>query len=215
MTAREAEVGDWGKREVWSSPRDLSTSACKPTPMSESSHTEGPSVKPQKGAMEKRRKLRQTPGDTGNPGKDCSSLRPWEPQCARVFRTLSRPGLDVPGWVLEGYRAWICFGDASPIRVSKHENGHSCVRQVSCECVFWGGQVGKMYYSFPDCVGPLTFLPPRIGTVFGDSVRHSCEGVCVHVHTRVQPRVCVCVCRAFDEWRISSAFTAPCVCASM
>lgn len=115
----------------------------------------------------------------------------------RVFRTVSYTGLNMPECVLENYHVWIDFGDASPIRVSKRENGNSCARQVSCECVLSGGKdgnTGNTYYSLPDCVGPLPFLPPRAGILSGESARHSCEGVCEHVHARVRVRVRVYVC---------------------
>lgn len=65
----------------------------------------------------------------------------------------------MPGGLSERHHAWTDFGDASPMRVSKHENGNPRVGQRLCECVLWGDKVGKTYDSFPDCVGPyLVFL---------------------------------------------------------
>lgn len=46
-------------------------------------------------------------------------------------------------WILEDYRAWINFGDASTIRVSKHEKVNSYVKQILCEHMFWETKLGK------------------------------------------------------------------------
>jgi len=121
-------------------------------------------------------------------------LSPSEPQCARVFKM---PPIH---WI--NY-AWSSFGDACPIKVSRSENGNSCVRQVLCECVFRGDthspELEKKYDSFPDCVGSLPALPPRVGiltaelceTFLGKGV---CVCVCAHACVCVPVCIFVCVC---------------------
>lgn len=67
---------------------------------------------------------------------------------------------------------------------------------------------------FPDQVGPLPFLPPRVCILTGDSARHSCECVyaCVHTHSHtcvyIEPltsgefsvfTACVCSCVSRSE----------------
>ena len=99
--------------------------------MSESSHTEGPARRkaPEGGDGKERESACRLTGTPVTRAGTVVLLSPSEPQCSRVFKM---PPIH---WI--NY-AWSSFGDASPIKVSRSENGNSCVRQVLCECVFWG-----------------------------------------------------------------------------
>lgn len=122
------------------------------------------------------------------------------------LRCSSCSELNIPGWISEDSHAWINFGAASPIKVSKRENGNSrvsvCLGGQACVSVCFGGAIlgQSMILSLIVLVPYLSFLQ-ELAFSLGNSVRHSCIPVKVCV--------CVCVCRASDLWR---SFTA-CVCA--
>ena len=124
-------------------------------------------------------------------------LSPGEPSVPGCLRCHPLTGLTKP---------WSSFGDASSIKVSRSENGNSCVRQVFCECVFWGDthspELGKKSIcSLIVLVPYLSFLQELVFSL-GNSVRSSyermCVCVCVCVCARALCILCVCVYGASD-----------------
>ena len=136
-------------------------------------------------------------------------MSPSVPGCLRChpFTGLTKP--------------WSSFGDVSSIKVSRSENGNSCVRQV-----LYSPELGKKSIcSLIVLVPYLSFLQELVFSL-GNSVRSSYERMCVcvcvcahaHAHACVCACVhlCVCVYGASDYCRISPAFTASlCACVAM
>ena len=70
--------------------------------------------------------------------------------------------MPVPGWILENYRAQINFKDVFPIKVSKHEAGKSCVRQVLYDCVLERQSWGKCIILFLSMLVPYLSISQEL-----------------------------------------------------